>query len=305
MRSRQASCTLLAVAVAVACVTTFVHAPRAAACTFPAPPETRFFLFEAPVGGLWWVHGFVTGPTLALTDTDGNVVDVDVVSPGAQASKALRVPNVAVGTRFALPDTFDRPQGGSFDQELVVAAGAPTVGDEPPQVPAIAVESREARVGYTSVIVSPIGGECTQAMGFWNFHYDELPFLLVDDPGGDVVLDIQLQPPDEAPFEAAESANEILFDARRSEPLELFINTPPDTEDIFVVNARVRRIADGVASEVASVEVTLDDIPAEERIEWVGCSCAHGSPTSLLPWSIALVALRFARRRRARTASSR
>ncbi|MDP2341530.1 MAG: MYXO-CTERM sorting domain-containing protein [Deltaproteobacteria bacterium] len=112
--------------------------------------------------------------------------------------------------------------------------------------------------------------------------------MIIDDPGDDVVLDVSLQTPDKEPFAAVETANEILFDGRVAEAVDTFINAPPGTTDSFRVHARVRRIADGVASDIVTIDVPLDDVPPDVRVEWVGCSCTSTSPSSSLPAGLLL-----------------
>ncbi|MDP2341529.1 MAG: hypothetical protein Q8O67_11245 [Deltaproteobacteria bacterium] len=158
----------------------FVHfAQPVHACTGPVAPETRFFRFEAPAGGLWWVHGVdarFNAESLPIFDTTGTEFIVEVVSLGLQGSAGLRVPDVAPGTRFVFPEGLQRPQGSPFDEELVVTASEAVEALPPPPAPTIAVEEREQRVGYETVIVSPVGGECTAAgaPGFWKIH-DSVP----------------------------------------------------------------------------------------------------------------------------------
>lgn len=277
-------------------------APRAEACDFPIE-DLRFFRFEAPVDGTWWVHApSLDAATVTLADENGAPVEVAVVSAGVQSSRALRVPALPVGTRLALPDTFERPyDGGDWERFLVVSQGTPPPPDETvPAPPEVTIEWREVRVGYVGVLTSPIGGECSHAPGLWSFHYDERPTLLIPDPGEGLLLDVVLQPPDEDPFEDLTSANEILFDGLPAAAIDTVLADPPGAVDTFWVHARVRRIDDAAVSEVVSLEVTLDDAPPEERLEWVGCTCSSGasSPTSLAPALLGLAWLGWRGRRR-------
>lgn len=278
----------------------FAWATPSSACSGPAASEVRFFLFDAPTGGLWWVHGIderLNAESLQLADEAGNETEVAVVSLGAGGSAGLRVPNAPAGTRFVLPDFLERPQGAPFEQFLVVATGAVAASTDPPPAPAIAIEMREVRVGYAGVVVSPIGGECEAAgaPGFWDIHYDERPFLIAEPPGDDVVLDVEFQTVDKPAFSDAESANEILFDARIAEEIDTMISAPPGAVDAFNVHARVRRITDGAFSDVVTIEVPIDDVPEVVRLEYVGCSGAS-APSG--PTTMALVCVAFAAGRR-------
>jgi uncharacterized protein (TIGR03382 family) len=294
-------CALVVVAIA-ACI----EARPARACSPPEAQSVAFRRLGAPAGGVWWVGGidtrFIVDDVLPLVDEDGNEVRANIVSMGAQGTAAVRVPDVAAGTRFPLEAS------GVFDNEvffqnlepvLVVAAGdAPALDPAPPDAPSIRVEEHEVRVGYSSVATIPWplcsdGGE----WGLWNYQFDERPFLLVDDPGDSVVLDVQLQPLDEEPFADVESANEVLFDARIADTIEIGIDAPPETVDAFSVHARVRRIDDGAVSGVSSVEVAIDDVPPEERLS-LACGCGSSSPSATAPFVGSLVALRLVRRRR-------
>lgn len=293
-------CQRFAVAILSALVVA-TAAPRAEACIWPLEEDPLFFRLEAPAGGLWWLHGEAPQrTTVTLTDTEGRRFDARIASRGNRSSFALRVPSLPPGTRFELPLEADPPHDVLGDVFLLITDGeAPPVDETRPSPPELALEWREVRVGYEGVLTSPIWDECSPAPGLWNFHYAERPLLSVRGVADDVVLDVHLKPPGEEPFLPAD-LREVLFDARPSGDVEKLLSSPRDDLDRFVVHARVRRIDDAARSEVVSLEVTLDDAPPEERLEWVGCTCSSGasSPISLAPALLGLAWLGWRGRRR-------
>jgi hypothetical protein len=95
---------VMAVLVA-ACIVAIAGAAPAHACSFEPGPSFAFRRYTAPVGGVWWVGGIDTrfvDDVLLLVDDAGNEVAAPIVSMGAQGTAAVRVPDVAVGTRFSL-----------------------------------------------------------------------------------------------------------------------------------------------------------------------------------------------------------
>lgn len=266
------------------------------ACTGPEVVETQLFSSAAPVGGVWWVAGanfHEAGDTVHLTGLDGVAdVDVAVVSVGPGYGLALAVPDVVAGTRYAPGDDISLDVVWSDEQALEVVDGpVDNTGDVP--TVELRVDKREVRQGYSTVAVSPIGGECEQATGWWSHTYGEGAFAVIDGLPEGVVLDMTVRPRGEEAFAPVTSANQFIFDADVVTAVDDRLVPPPGADTEFTVHARYRRMADGVAGPVLSVDVSID--PAQtKRTEFVGCTSAGMAP----PWALAVALLALRRRRR-------
>lgn len=273
-------------------------ATPARACSFPDTPDPQFFQASAVAGGTWWLQAFDAGPTVHLTGLDGVAdIDVAVVSSGAGGSVALAVPDdVVPGARWLAPEGVTGVE--SWNESVVdVIAGDldDAIGDLAIPSPALRIDIRETRSGYTDVAVSPFGGECSQATGWWNHTYREGAYAVIDAIPDGYVLDMTVRFAGDDAFAPVSMANEILYDGDVIAAVDELVPGLPDDEGRFSVNARLRRIADGATGDVVSVDVTLD--PTEtSRTEFVGCAAQPAAPLSL--FALALLMLRGKSRRR-------
>lgn len=261
------------------------------ACSPLEEVDTQWFATAAPVGGAWWVEGYGVGDTVLLRGVDGaEDVNVDVVSVGA-SSIALAVPEVPVGSRYTVRDPISLDIEGREGFLEVIDGSVAPIDDEVPPV-ALQIALREVRQGYVDVAVSPIGGECEQATGWWSHIYGEGAFAVIDELPEGLVLDMTVRPRGEEAFSPVTSGNQIVFDGDLVATVDAALLPPPGTDTEFTVHARYRRVADGAAGPVVSIDVVIDPTQTE-RTEFVGCASA---PVLPLAWTLVLLAARRRRR---------
>jgi hypothetical protein len=269
----------LAPPIALAILILLLLAPAARAICVGRRAGTVFTQLDAPPGGIWWLpvrRDLVTSDVITFTSTDGSTaIDGTVVSLGAFAGVAVRVPvDAPVGAHFHASANFFDLNGGRPLADLIVVPPSPTRADEAFPTFAFVILQRPIVVGEEGVVALP-PGECGEPIGIVNISREHQPFASVNVPEG-FVLDLMTRTLDVQAFSGGGVGGFDSLDAQPPGHIEVELLPPTSSFNGFLVDARLRRVADGAVGRTTTLTARRITETAQQDLEFNGCTSTSG-----------------------------